>query len=529
VIARELGNPNAPGTIAEIEKVLSPQQRTEAGELAQTIRAALKPVQAALILQRADAAPASPPWATAPAPKTVAAPPAAATKPAASPPVVTTPAPTTPAPTTPAPSTAPAQPKQATAPQSAPALLPPVSLPGAIHKVEMPFVMVIGDAFSITAARAIDVDAGPFKSSAERDKLFAALAAYRSGRYAVMKQALADADTAEANVLFMRGLADLAIGTVQSWHDAGSALRSAAGKGQVQAKVLLASLQLLGQAGVALDIDSGRRVLEATANNPHALRALAAAHLNGTFGSKDVNTGAALMRRSADAGDPLAMLYFARLSHEGVGVQKNVPLAEQYLRKSAGIGLSLAQRVLGNWILAQYRDKVTNDPSDGLGILIRAAFDVPDAPPVTKLDPLLDQITANLPAIRARTSGQTLWPDAVADVALFLMDTGRDAPWKDDAKAAKILRTCIDVAFLRCHFAYATMLEYGRGGLARDPVAAHAHYSVVSANAKAAVERMDGLAKTMTPEQISAARALANKLQSGLRPVPAPPMFRAAK
>src|SRR5439155_19613143 len=114
------------------------------------------------------------------------------------------------------------------------------------------------------------------------------------------------------------------------------------------------------------------------------------------------------------------------------------------------------------------------------------------------LDPLLDQVAAELPTIPKQTTGRALSHLAATDLGIFLTDYGREAPWKDDAKAATIFKTCIDIAFDRCHYAYAALMQNGRGSLARDIVRTYAHFAVASTSLKEASARMDTLAKVMT-------------------------------
>ena len=169
----------------------------------------------------------------------------------------------------------------------------------------------------------VTVDRSAFQRSAPADqpKLVAALATYYRGEWAQAVDKLSSATAADPNVQFVKALALLIPGTTDQVRDAQTLLRSAAAAGQGQASVMLGRMLMVGWGTMAKDAQRGRELIEAggAAGDPYALRLAAIGYLNSDFGAYDPVKAVDLMRRAADAGDPVAMMQLAYFIRTGRG------------------------------------------------------------------------------------------------------------------------------------------------------------------------------------------------------------------
>src|SRR5262245_38275597 len=346
----------------------------------------------------------------------------------------------------------------------------------------------------------IEIDENAFRSSSSDDqqRLKKATADYRSMRFDEMMDDLADASSADANVLFLRALGLMRQISLNRFALAHHLLQTAASGGRVQAAVILGILLVSGPDGVDKDVNEGRRLIEvaAVAGDRMAQRAAGFGHINGEFGSLDPVTGVTWLKRAAEASDPQAMLHYAYLLSTGTGVKKNGDVAENYTRRAAEAGLSAAQETLGAWILDRYKSGLIADPTEGVRWLTRAY-----------------QFGFSM--------------NALVRLGLFYVDEGR-GEWQDRSKSYALFSHCIGYASSNCQFAYAYHLQHGFG-TPSDPAKSYTYYEVARVlGAPRAPERLQALDRMLSSDEKAKAVELAKSIRGELRPIPTQVIFQYA-
>jgi TPR repeat protein len=344
---------------------------------------------------------------------------------------------------------------------------------------------------SLGPTRIFDVDQSTFRSSSAVDqpRLAAAARAARAQQFAEIANILAPADGADPNVAFMRGIGLLEAGTAEGNKSAEQAWRAASDAGHHQASLELARLALYGPPGVAKNVVDSKRVIEAAAasGNRHAQLMAAIAYLSGQFGLNPV-TARDYLRRAAQAGDVEAMLYYAFTLGWAVGGPADQEGAEDYLRRAAVTGLTTAQGTLGYFLIEEYKQKVIDDPREGVEWLEKAA-----------------KSGYSLPALRTLT--------------LFL-GAETQPPWNDKAKVYELARLCSGIEDAWCQAENGWVYRFGIG-TKRDLTIAFAHYQVANdLGYTPAAKLLEEIGQQITADERRVAIELSQKLRAGLKPVP---------
>jgi len=452
--------------------------------------------------QQQAAAPSTPPASVTPPPQTPQAPAGrpdaagASSRPSAAPAQPSPPAPVQPSasPSTTDSSKAVANLKKLPAWAAVP--VTPVDTPG-LHDAPIPFSNLVTGAVH-PASRFLSVDERPFANLPYqlRQTVKTALAARSDQDADRMRAALKDVDSPEGTPDLLMGLSYLINATPESTALAEKSYRIALQKGQPQAPVLLGLLLTSSAKGLAGTKEEGKSLVEAVlANDRVAWLAAGNSYLSGENGTLDPVKGAPWIIKAAEAGEPMALLQYARLAESGIGMEKNPSLAEGALRRAADLGLTEAEDILGRWILAAYEKKSIEDPTEGV---------------------ILEQRTAAKHSIMA-----------LATLGRLYTFFGRGPIWKDQERGTKYLADCAEYKVSQCHNNLGIALQSGMRGIDRDIIAAWARYDVGRQLSQDHV--MPGLAKldsTMTPSEKDAARKMSADIMAKLKPIPQPIALR---
>jgi uncharacterized protein len=386
--------------------------------------------------------------------------------------------------------------------RATPTTSPGESRPAAPKQIDvpMPLAAALKSPRLLSPQFLIEIDESAFRSSSSDDqqRLKKATADYRSMRFEEMMDDLANASSADANVLFLRALGLMRQNSSNKFALARHLLQTAASDGRAQAAVILDILLVSGPDGVDKNVNEGRKLIEvaAVAGDRMAQRAAGFGHINGEFGSLDPVTGVTWLKRAAEAGDPQAMLHYAYLLSTGTGVERNGDMAENYARRAAQAGLSAAQETLGGWILDRYKSGLIADPTEGVRWLTQAY-----------------QLGFSM--------------SALVRLGLFYVDEGRGA-WRDRSKSFALFSQCIGYASASCEFAYAYHLRHGFGTRS-DPAKSYTYYELArELGSPKAAERLQALDRMLSSDEKAKAVELAKSIRSELRPIPAQVVFQYA-
>lgn len=317
-----------------------------------------------------------------------------------------------------------------------------------------------------------------------------ALAAYREKQAQKMLNALAGADAKDPAVNLLKGIASLTLandGGAETYAQAERHLRAAADAGDVKAAAILGNLLTLKRDGINRNLDQARDYAEraARSSDGFAVRQLAIDVLAGHFGKADPTRAADLMWTAAELGDPAANAMVAAMFQNGVGVPADSAKAEAYLRRSAELGYTDSQLILGDWIIDRYAKKRIDSPEEGVRILENAYRDAHSIYAVWRL------------------------------VVLFYSE-GREAPWRDRRKALEYAKKCAPYSYSSCHVALGTIYSYFK-----DNGRSWAHYNIARGLGwSKAAQWLEKLEKSMTKNEIAQARTLSESLRRDLKPVP---------
>ena len=371
----------------------------------------------------------------------------------------------------------------------------PVNRSG-LHNLPIPFTnLVIGAAHP--ASRFLTIDDRSFANLPYqlRETVKAALEARNDRDGERMRAVLKDVESPEGTPDLLIGLSYLINGTPETIGLAEKSYRIALQKGQPQAPVLLGMLLTSNAKGFTGTSAEGKSLVESVlANDRVAWLAAGNSYLSGENGTLDPVKAVPWIIKAAEAGEPVALLQYARLADNGIGMEKNTPMAEGALRRAADLGLTEAEDILARWILSAYEKKFIDDPTEGVKILERVA---------------------------AKQSA-----GALGSLGRFYTWTGRPPIWKDEARGAKLLQDCAAFKIGSCQNNLGLALQFGRG-INRDIVAAWARYDVGRQLAGNSV--MKGLAQldaVMTPTEKEEARKKSKEIMAQLKSVPLPVALR---
>jgi hypothetical protein len=367
--------------------------------------------------------------------------------------------------------------------------LTPVTTPG-LHDAPISFSNGILGA-QHPPSRYLAIDDRPFASlpSALREKIKTALGARADQDPERMRAALKDVESPDGTPELLVGLSYVINPTPEAAGLAEKSYRLALQKGQPQAPVLLGLLLTSNSKGLTGTPDEGKALIEAVSGNDRlAWLAIGSGYLSGESGMLDPAKAVPWITKAAEAGEPLALLQYARLAEGGIGMEKNVALAEAALRRAADLGLTDAEDTLGRWILAAYEKKTIDDPSEGVKLEERA---------------LAKNLVFGMNTLGRLYNGY-----------------GQPPAWKDEARGAKLFQACSEYKIRQCHNNLGWALQNGHG-LDRDLVGAWARYDVGRQLAGDYV--MPGLAqldKVLTSGEKDEAHKQSREIMAQLKPSP---------
>jgi TPR repeat protein len=368
---------------------------------------------------------------------------------------------------------------------------PPTPATAEPAKVAIQFPRALSNP-TLGPTRLFEIDEGSFRSSAPADqpRLAAATRAARAQAFEEIAGLLAPANAADPNVAFLRGIGLIAGGTEDNNKAAEQAWRRAADAGHRKAALQLARLQVYAPPGIAKNVEQGRRAIEeaAAAGDREAQRMAGIGYLSGQFGV-DPGKAREFLRQAAQAGDVPAMLFYSFTLGWAIGGPADQSGAVDYLRRAAAAGLTLAQQTLGIFLLEEYKQKVIDDPREGVEWLEKAT-----------------------------RSGYSIF--ALRPLALFL-GKQEQPPWNDKAKLYDLVRLCSGIKDGWCQAENGWIFHYGVG-TKRDFVKAFAHYQVaIELGYPGAAKSIEEPSKQLSAADKTAAIELSQKINAGLKPVPA--------
>lgn len=317
-----------------------------------------------------------------------------------------------------------------------------------------------------------------------RSQLVEATRAYAARDYGRALDVLASADPNSRHVLLVKGVATIAPMKPEDVRAGIGLIERAIELGEPKAMAVLGVLKLQGFVGIPRDASAGRQLLEraAIAGDGAASRVLGLGYITGWAGMLDATRAATLLRNGAELGDVEATYLLAMMLSYGNGVAKDTRESERLMLMAAEAGHRDAQAMLGIWRLRAYSGGLTNDPRPALVWLDRAA-----------------------------ERGQ---PYAMLTLGAFYLYSKPETGYHDPVRAAELLGRCAETTLdENCAFAYATILEDGRG-LSADRVKAYAYYGLSDfvLSTPAAKERMQKMATRMSPDEIARAESLIMQL-----------------
>lgn len=365
---------------------------------------------------------------------------------------------------------------------------PPAPLPPAAAAVPIQFPPSIKNA-RFSDPFIFDIDRSAFISSNADDqkRLGEAWTAVALGDSDKALAALKGASDTDPNVALLRGAAEAGRSTQAGYRAAETYWRQAVNGGSVQAKALLGRLLGSGLPGATRDPHEAEQLINAGVDlgDRQAMRIAGAAYLSGELGVLDPPRAADLLKRSADAGDPMAMGLYARMLSDGIGVDKADTLqAATYLEKAANVGLTMAQYTLGQWIFDQFNKGVRPDPKEGIAWMERAY-----------------------------EKGRSL--AGLGGLAAFY--DGASRGWGNKKLSADYVRRCSALSYCQVFVGYV----WKDGGFGKiDLVAARAHSAVSTRYNANGVAQLNEIDAKLTPAQRALAANLEQKLLDGMAPEP---------
>ncbi|OCK61258.1 tetratricopeptide repeat protein [Bradyrhizobium sp. LMTR 3] len=305
----------------------------------------------------------------------------------------------------------------------------------------------------------------------QKSLLTEAWRAYRSKNSPKALELLGAAGSDDPHVLLVRGLALMAQPDGATLRSGVLSVEQAAGKGDVKSMAVLAVLHIIGVPGIQHDIEKGQKLIlgAAAKGDVDAARVAGQGYLSGWMGSIDPARAAKYFRAAADRDDAKAAFFLAVLYATGRGIAKDDLEADRLMAKAAARGHREALTHLGVRRMQAYAQGISDDPSDALKWLERAA--------------------------------ELNEPTAMLTLSMYYTEFAARSGQGDLAKGVGILKQCVDrTASPICAMPYATFLDNGFGQ--RDVKQIYAMYRIANrdgANEKAR-NRMAELSKELTSQ-----------------------------
>lgn len=335
----------------------------------------------------------------------------------------------------------------------------------------------------------LGLDEGYFAGDSEpvRTMLIEAWRAYRNKKSLKALELLEAAPADNAHVLFVRGLASMAQPQNGALRSGVLYLEQAAAKGDVKAMSVLGVLHIIGTPGIQNDLVTGQKLIlnAAATGDADASRVVGQGYISGWMGSIDPGRAAKYLRFAADRDDAKAAFYLAELYFTGRGVAKDDLEADRLMEKSAAQGNREALTFVGVRRMQAYAQGISDDPSDALKWLERAA--------------------------------EQHEPTALLSLAMYYIDFAARSGQTDLAKGVGLLKRCVDrTENPVCAMSYASVLDNGFGK--RDVKAIYAMYLLANRDGRneKARARMAELSK-----ELSTADMLQIQVEAGKRPLEA--------
>jgi TPR repeat protein len=319
----------------------------------------------------------------------------------------------------------------------------------------------------------------------QKTALTEAWRAYRNKDARKALDLLEPASSTDAHVLLVRGLATMAQPQNGALRSGVLYVEQAADKGDVKSMAVLGVLHIIGVPGIQHDLEKGKQlVLGAAAKGDiDASRVAGQGYLSGWMGSVDPGRASKYFQVGADRDDTKAMLYLAQLYFTGRGVAKNDLEADRLMAKAAAQGNREAQTFVGVRAMQAYALQISDDPSNALRWLERAAEQ--------------DE------------------PTAFMTLAKYYIDFSARSGQTDVARGVELLKQCVDrIRNPACALSYALALDAGFGK--SDPKTLYALYLLANRDGRneKVRSRMAELSKELSTQEI-----LQIQLEANMRPL----------
>lgn len=307
----------------------------------------------------------------------------------------------------------------------------------------------------------------------QRTMLTEAWRAYRNKNSHKALELLGAAGPDDPHVLLIRGLALMAQPDAATLRSGVLTLEQAAGKGDVKSMAVLAVLHIIGVPGIQHDLEKGQKLIlnAAAKGDVDAARVVGQGYLSGWMGSIDPARAVKYFKFAVDRDDAKTMFYLAVLYSTGRGVAKDDLEADRLTEKAAALGHREALTFLGVRRMQAYAQGISDDPSDALKWLERAA--------------------------------ELNEPTAMLSLAMYYTEFAARSGRADLAKGMELLKECVDrTAHPACAMSYATFLDNGFGK--RDVRQIYATYQIANrggGNDKAR-NRLAELSKELSSQEL---------------------------
>jgi TPR repeat protein len=315
----------------------------------------------------------------------------------------------------------------------------------------------------------------------QRTMLTEAWRAYRSKNSHKALELLGAAGPDDPHVLLIRGLALMGQPDAATLRSGVLSLEQAAGKGDVKSMAVLAVLHIIGVPGIQHDLEKGQKLIlnAAAKGDVDSARVVGQGYLSGWMGSIDPARAAKYFRFAVDRDDAKAAFYLAVLYSTGRGVAKDDLEADRLTEKAAMLGHREALTFLGVRRMQAYAQGISDDPSDALKWLKRAA--------------------------------EMNEPTAMLTLSMYYTEFAARSGQADLAKGVALLKQCVDrTAHPACAMSYATYLDNGFGQ--RDVKQIYVMYRIAnrgSGNDKAR-NRLAELTKELSSQELIQVQLEAN-------------------
>jgi TPR repeat protein len=315
----------------------------------------------------------------------------------------------------------------------------------------------------------------------QKSILMQAWRAYRGKNSLKALELLETAGSDDPHVLLIRGLAMMAQPQGAALRSGVLTLEQAAGKGDVKSMAVLAVLHIIGVPGIQHDLEKGQKLIlnAAAKGDVDAARVAGQGYLSGWMGSIDPTRAAKYFRFAVDRDDAKAAFFLAVLYSTGRGVAKDDLEADRLTEKAAALGNREALTFVGVRRMQAYAQGISDDPSDALKWLERAA--------------------------------ELNEPTAMLTLSMYYTEFAARSGQADVAKGVGLLKQCVDrTAHPACAMSYATFLDNGFGK--RDVKQIYAMYMIANRDGRndKARNRMVELSKELSSQELMQIHVEAN-------------------